>query len=285
VVDDSQQGLYFKVSMPSSPRGLIDLNARKPERMRVKQAGLAVDLEAITLLADGRVAMLSERLRSLVTEDGIVAEYDSTFAEIAKRGLEGVASRPLNNQASRVAVVWEGGYPDLLSLPEMMKGRAGGRALRPVVLIHDIPKNGKVGRVQRSTVPSFQLDVPQPAGQEPRAQRFRAPDLVWTRLEPKGEWGVMVLLSGQNGAPPIRYSYHWLQRFDLQGKRVGAPLDLRPMLPEHVRESNWEGLCWWEEGQTLMMVNEADEKVGAHAFLIDLPTEWRFGKPSGSARQ
>jgi hypothetical protein len=109
--------------------------------------------------------------------------------------------------------------------------------------------------------------------------------LAWTRNERTGEWGLIVLLSGQNGAPPIRYSYHWLQRFDLQGKRVGAPLDLRPMLPEHVRESNWEGLCWWEEGQTLMMVNEADETAGAHAFLIELPAEWRFGKTPGTARQ
>jgi hypothetical protein len=251
----------------------------------VRQAALAVDLESIDILADGRVALLSERLRSVVAEDGVIAEYDSSFAEVGKRGLEGVASRAIEAGASRVAIVWEGGYPDLLSLPEMMKRRAGGRPLLPVVMVHDVPPEGRLGRVARDKVQNFPLDVPRPAGSEPRAQRFRAPDIAWTRLAPNGDWGLMVLLSSQNGQPPIRYGNLWLQRFNLQGKRIGEPFDLRTVLPENVREANWEGLCWWEEGRSVALVHEADDKLPAHAFVVQIPPGWRFGNRAESARQ
>ena len=271
VVDDSQQGLYFRVPLSKDARGLIDLNARKPERVRLRQAALAVDLESIDVLADGRVALLSERLRSLVSDGGVIVEYDSGLAEVGKRGLEGVSARPIGDGASRVAVVWEGGYPDQPSLPEMLKSRSGGWALSPLVLIHDIPRAAKIGRLPRaSTLRSFQLDVPSPAGRERRPQRFRAPDLTWIRL--KGdEWGLLVLLSAQNsGSAPVSYGPIWLQRFDLNGQPVGKHLDLRPMLPASVRSANWEGLAWWEEGRSLVMVHEADAEHRAHGFIIDL---------------
>src|SRR5688500_217925 len=165
VVDDSQQGLYFGVPLSKDARGLIDLNARKPERVQLRQAALAVDLASLDMLADGRVALLSERRRSLVSDGGVIVEYDSGLAEVGKRGLEGVSVRPMGNGASRVAVVWEGGYPDQPSLPEMLKGRAGGQALFPLVLVHDIPRAAKIGRLPRaSTLRSFQLAVPSPVG-------------------------------------------------------------------------------------------------------------------------
>jgi hypothetical protein len=285
VVDDSQRGIYFRVPIPPAQRGLIDLNARNPELVKVRQAGLAVDLESIAVLADGRVALLSERLRSLVAQDGVIAEYDSTFAEVGKRGLEGVAGRALENGASRVAVVWEGGYPDFPSLPDMMKGRAGGRSLAPIILVHDIPRNARSGRVPRDAASSFTLEVQRPSGSEPRAQRFRVPDIAWTRLGPSGDYGILALLSSQNGLPPLRYGNLWLQRFDLQGRRSGPHFDLRTVLPENVRAANWEGLCWWEEGQSIALVNEAEGPLGAHAFILDLPQDWRFGIAAASARQ
>ncbi|MBM3797444.1 MAG: hypothetical protein FJW31_26115, partial [Acidobacteria bacterium] len=77
VVDDSDIGAYFRVPLPKAPPPLLDLNALRPNRVELKNRGLGVDLESIGMLADGRVVALSERLRLLVSNSGIVAEYDS----------------------------------------------------------------------------------------------------------------------------------------------------------------------------------------------------------------
>ena len=278
IVDDSEIGAYFKVTIGKLPGPLFDLNKLKPQRIALRDRGLGVDIESIGVMADGRVALLSERLRSLVSDSGIIAEYDSELAEMGKRGLEGLAIRPLPAGASRVAVVWEGGYPDFGRLPR----RAGaGHAWLPLIVVHDVPRNGHVGRVRlKDAIASIELSVPRPAGEEPAAQRFRAPDLVWTKLgspQTDGEdWGFIVLLSSQNGLPQPSFTYKWLQRFDMEGRPVGQPFDLANRLPPALAGVNWEGLDWFEQGRKLVLVHEGDSKVQPHAFVVDLPPGWQF---------
>ncbi len=277
IVDDSDVGAYFKVTIGKLPGPLFDLNSLKPQRVMLKQSGLGVDLESIGVLADGRIVLLSERLRSLVCSDGIVAEYDSELAEMGRRGLEGLAIRPLPKGASRVAVVWEGGYPDFGQLP---RRRASTRnAWLPLIVVHDIPRDGRVGRVKlHGASAAIEVAVPRPPGNEPEAQRFRAPDLVWTRLPNKSGgdgWGFILLLSSQNGLSKPTFTYKWLQRFDMDGRPVGEPLDLAKYFPPELAGANWEGLAWYEPGRKLVLVHEEDPKARAHAFIMELPQGWQ----------
>jgi hypothetical protein len=250
----------------------------KPQRVTLKHRGLGVDIESVDILADGRIGLLSERLRSLISDDGIVAEYDSELAEIGRRGLEGLAVRPLPGETSRVAVVWEGGYPDFGQMPKRASGR---NAWLPLIVVHDVPRNRNVGRVRlQDALAAIELTVPRPAGEEPTAQRFRAPDLVWTRLpQPSASgdgWGFIVLLSSQNGLPHQGYAYKWLLRFDMDGRPVGDPLDLAKYFPPNLAGVNWEGLAWFEPGRKLVLVHEDDPTARAHAFVMELPQNWQF---------
>jgi len=279
IVDDSDVGAYFRVAIGRLPGPLFDLNNLRPQRILLKNRGLGVDLESIGILADGRVALLSERLRSLVSDEGIIAEYDSELAEMGRRGLEGLAIRPLPNGASRVAVAWEGGYPDFGLLPRRASARS---AWLPLILVHDVPRNARVGRVGlKDAAASIELTVPRPPGIEPEAQRFRAPDLVWTRLPAKQSgdgWGFIVLLSSQNGSANPTFGLKWLQRFDMEGQPVGEPLDLLKYLSRDLAGVNWEGLGWWEPGKKVVLVHEDDPHHRAHAFILELPADWQFPK-------
>ena len=274
IADDSTVGRYFRLRLPRNASGLIVLNDLDPQAVRLKQATLAIDLESIGVLADGRIVALSERLRSLVDDGGIVAEYDSLFSEVGKRGLEGLAIRPLAKQASRIAVMWEGGYPETSSLPARLRAVRAPQPLLPLVLVHDLAAHGRAGRLKlANAVSTVELDVPHLPGEEPAAQRFRAPDLVWTRL---GEaWGFLVLITSQNAGPNPTYQYHWLQRFTLDGKRYGEPLDLAKLAPAAHAAANWEGLCWLEAGRKLIVVHEAGAKLPAAAFVLELPQAWQ----------
>jgi hypothetical protein len=274
IADDSTVGQYFRVTLPRVPKPLMILNELDPQPVRLKQASLAIDLEGIEVLADGRVAVLSERLRSLVDHDGIIAEYDSLFSEVGKRGLEGVAVRPIAKQASRIAVLWEGGFPDQRSLPGRLRPTQAPQSLLPLVLVHDLPARGRVGRLRMAdAVSTVELDVPHLSGEGPSVQRFRAPDLVWTRIGTG--WGFIVLISSQSAAERPTYAYHWLQRFSLDGKRVGDPLDLTLRISGEHKGANWEGVCWFEPGKSLVLVHESDAKLPAAAFVLELPREWQ----------
>jgi hypothetical protein len=61
------------------------LNQAGVQRVSLANAPLAADLEGLDRLADGRLVFLSERLRSLVGENSLIAEYDSFFGEFANR--------------------------------------------------------------------------------------------------------------------------------------------------------------------------------------------------------
>jgi hypothetical protein len=274
IADDSTVGQYFRVTLPREPKPLMLLNELGPQPVRLKQATLAIDLEGIDILADGRVVVLSERLRSLVDHEGIVAEYDSLFSEVGKRGLEGVASRTIAKGASRVAVLWEGGIPEQRSLPGNLRRPSTPQPLLPLILVHDVPARGRVGRLRLvDAVSTEELDVPVLSGSGLSAQRFRAPDLVWTRRG--SEWGFIVLLSSQNATDKPTYANHWLQRFDLRGQRVGQHLDLTLHVPGEHKGANWEGVCWFERGKSLVLVHEAGPKAPAAAYILQLPEDWQ----------
>jgi len=277
LVDDAEVGAYFRVRIADEARRLIAINEAKPERMRLRRSALAVDLESVALLADGRVALLSERLRSLVGNEGILVEYDSQLAEVAQRGLEGLAVRPLEKGASQVAVLWEGGYPAPPAIPKLIQRPGVAVSSLPVVVAHELAAKARLGRLRwGSGVIATTLQVPVPEGAEPEAQRFRAPDLAWCRM-PDGRWGFLVLLSSQNGVAAPEFRHRWLLRFDETGKAVGEPMDLAPHMPEELRPANWEGLDWFEPGRSVVLVNEGDGKVQPHALVVELPEGWRFG--------
>jgi len=279
VVDDSISGAYFSVSIAGEKGPLISLQGAQVRRIPLPASPLVSDFEGIDRLADGRLIFLSERLRSLFAEDGLVAEYDSLLGEFANRGLEGLAVRVLPGGVSRIAVLWEGGYPDFPSVPWSLRNTAGRQAMRPLVVVHDL--NSGIRGVElktRDAKLAFELEVPKPAGEEPEAQRFRAPDLVWTRSRNGSaeEWNFLVLITSQDSVERPQYHYHWLQRFDLQGRTIGEPLDLAQFLPEYVRDANWEGLSWFEPGKSLVLVHERSSRLPAHAFILNLPEDWQY---------
>jgi len=273
IADDSTSGEYFKLTLPVKPARFMLLNDLRPQRMPFRQAGLAIDLEAIGILNDGRTVALSERLRSLVGDAGIIAEYDSLLSEVGKRGLEGLAIRPRPNNGSRIAVLWEGGYPDQQSLPGQL--RRERTPLVPLVLVHDLPAKGRVGRVRLSdAVATLELQVPKPAGDGPTAQRFRAPDFIWAKIG--ADWGFLALISSQDAADKPTFQHHWLQRFDMQGRPAGDPLDISAQAPAAHRDANWEGLSWFEPGKSVIVVHESGLKLEPAALVIELPQAWRF---------
>ena len=187
--------------------------------------------------------------------------------------------RPLPGGVSRIAVVWEGGYLDYDSVPWSLRGTAGRQAMRPLVVVHDLnPGVRGVELKMKDAKLAIELEVPKPAGEEPLAQRFRAPDLVWTRSQngSTDAWIFLVLIVSQDSVERPQYLYHWLQRFDLSGKPVGEPLDLAQFLPAEISHANWEGLSWFEPGKSLVLVHEGNHRQPAHAFILHLPDDWRY---------
>jgi len=280
VVDDSVGGVCFRLRLPADPKGVMSLNAMGPQRVRLAGGRLAIDLEGIDFLADGRLAVVSERTRTLIGEEDTIAEYDQPFSEFAKRGLEGVSARPIGDETSRIAVVWEGGYPDPPSVPIPLRRWVGRKALNPMLFIHDLKRGVKDARVRLTDGMFAEVQVPRPPGAEPQAQRFRASDLTWTRL-PGDQWGLILLISSQNSALKPLYQFHWLQRFTVQGKPIGAPVDIDKLTPASSRGANWEGVAWFEPGRRVIIVHEAEPNLEAHAMVIDLPADWQFGGDAG----
>ncbi len=278
IVDDSAPNAYFRVRIPADAGPVIALNDHHPERISFPILTF-VDLESIDQLADGRLVVLSERMRGLVGRDGPIVEYDYPLAEVARRGLEGIAVRPLPNATSRVAVIWEGGYPDRGSLHPDLEVRAGLEPFAPIIFVHDIPAGSNPGRVRwRDGLHRVILDVPLPTGAVPAAQRFRAPDLAWYRWpdQREDEWGFLVLLGSQSAVAPPEFLHHVIQRFDMTGKPVGDPLDIASVAPPEIGHANWEGLAWRETGKSVILVHEGRGELQAHALVVELPAEWQY---------
>jgi hypothetical protein len=252
----------------------IALDPQRLEEIRWPDTESLQDLEAVGQLADGRMVVLSEDQAAIADQKGPVVSYGSSMQEVGGRGLEGLAVRALADGTSRIAVLWEGGYPG---------GAAPTAAFRPALQVYDLP-SGKKDRTLTAAEAMLrvELETPLPAGTEPWAQRFRAPDLVWYRFpgpdgsdSEDGVWGFLVLLSSgwgqrpeagsaaecdesEDGAPR-RYCHKWVQRFTVDGQPFGEPWDIEPQLPDDVRFSNVEGMGWFESGESVVLVY--DERV------------------------
>ncbi|TLU66146.1 hypothetical protein FE810_05345 [Thalassotalea litorea] len=277
IVADGDLGNYYEYDITDlRSRHIVFSEAGRLHSKQIIEAKLHVDFESIDVLADGEVIVLSERLRSLVSDKGTIISYPSRFGEYAQAGLEGLASRPTPGERGSydIAVLWEGGYPIARFLPAEIAPPT--RALRPVVILHTLV-NGVVPKPSKEVVLNTDslskwVDQKEPKGQEPHAFRFRAPDLVWHRD------GFIVLLSSvrmPSSDDSNRYGPAVLQRFDLSGEPIGQPFELAPQLKslKVPVNKNWEGLAWYEPGKTLMLVND-DDRNDAHVPLIDIPLGW-----------
>jgi hypothetical protein len=282
IVDDEVPSTYFRFRLQSTPPQLLFLEPASLERTDWPQRGLALDLESIDVLADGRVVALSERLRALVDQDGLVVQYAAPLSEIGERGLEGLAVAPLEHGASRIAVLWEGGYPEEQELSPELRSQIASHAFRPIVQVHRLEAGARGVHVKPGDGSGLiALDVPSPRPQEADGQRFRAPDLVWcdsgSREGGLSKAGFIVLLSSQNAAPARRYEHHWLQRFAATGRIIDESFDLDAALPEDLRGLNWEGLSWFENGKSLITVCERSPRGYPVAFVVTLPAAWHCG--------
>jgi len=316
IVGDDADGHFFTIDLEGQKGPIIIIDPMKVRQMPMPHAELARDLEAIDDLADGRLAILSEQLRSLIARKNlntpyysVIAEYDKTLTEFGHRGLEGLAAKPLGGGGSRLAVLWEGGYPIFRDVPGQFHEMLGSTALKPVVVVHDI-ENGNVARDVLNPLYYFLLNVPEPEGKEPLAQRFRATDLVWHRPE-EGDEEIIVLMASENAPPhgssaPREYKLKWLQRFNLQGEPMGMPLDMmevtqrifsrineevvrghNPQVARHLQNIvsllkqgdwenvNWEGLDWFEEGESLITIYDKKPIDPPCALVIQIPQEWK----------
>ncbi len=285
IVGDKTPGAYFTYPLAKTQEPLITLDPALQTQIQLPEGAVAVDLEGIAVLVDGRVVVLSERLRALVGVEGIIAEYGTPLTEFGNRGLEGVAVSPDDHGGSRVAVLWEGGYPDYDQVPEELRRIVGRTPLRPVIWVHTIGRGEAKLHVWSSSVHSIELQVPVPDQTDPpNGQRFRAPDLVWHRWKSQSqdELGFIVLLSSENSPSNRKREfrrYQWLQRFTLDGKAYGEPLDLATLLPEDLRDRNWEGLGWQVPNEKLIIVHDAPPYGVPSAYVLVIPNTWRYRDP------
>lgn len=238
---------------------------------------LAIDLEGIALLAPGRPVLVSERTHTLITRGKWLADYPDVFDEIGNRGLEGVAVRRASDTTLQIAALWEGGFLDKRRLPlELQADSVVNRSLKPLLCIHTIPADSSRWREPVNACPRganvLELELP-PAPDT--MQRFRAADLIWL---PDGK-GFLVLLTSQNTttAPDVLYKYKWVQRYDLEGHPVGAhEVDLcSAAIPIELRvegTGNVEGIGWFEEGKSIIIVSDYDE--GAPVAILSLAGPW-----------
>src|SRR5438034_8562674 len=104
---------------------LIRLPPDKVVRHELGGTPLAIDFESLDVLADGRVVALSERLRSLIGDKGLVLQYDDPLSELGERGLEGLAVRPGLDGSSEIAVLWEGGWIEDGEVQAQVRRRLG----------------------------------------------------------------------------------------------------------------------------------------------------------------
>lgn len=298
VVGDEEPGTYYTMPVTGNEMGFLPLTPAKLTRHHLLSGLAAFDLESIDVLADGRVVVLSERFPGLFDEKGLVVQYPQRLLSFGGRGPEGVAVRPLDDGSSRVAVLWEGGYPEPgLIPPELKADECFRHALHPRVFVHRLPRGAESYALTKDDVEAeVELEPLLPPGKEPFVQRYRGTDLVWRELDVHGkkQWGWIVLLtSGWAEKPqpgsieecrktdhgePLRWCGRFLQRFTMDGHPFGEPFDLDEVLPNSVSTANWEGLGWFVPGEKLVLVYDeplAERRFDPQqAFVIDLPAGW-----------
>ncbi|MBD3298435.1 MAG: hypothetical protein GF341_07265 [candidate division Zixibacteria bacterium] len=315
LVGDDNPGRLFKLPIPDTT---VRVFAPDPDHLievPLPGAELAVDLEAIDVLADGRIVVLSEDLTALVGPlssdndvNGLIARYPPAMNEFGNRGVEGLAVRSANG-GSEVAVLWEGGYGYLPLIPFELQPPIGHEPLKPVVIIHPIPNDSTVGWVSHDNR-LITLNPPEPPGEVPDALRYRGADLVWHQWQDADSTvdGFIVVIAASN-SPKDNSPTHLtgeLQRFDLHGEPVGDPIDLHAealrllndavlnqddrlpdSLAEHMQtvhemfaardeySANFEGLGWSRPGEQLVVVFDGYPTEPTLVFFIDVPEAWK----------
>lgn len=338
IVGDDQDGVYFELPLGTFKGPVIPIDPAHVREVRMPGAELAMDLESIDVLADGRIVVLSEQLRSLIGKGspggdryGIIAEYGKVFTEFGNRGLEGLAVAKKDGGNSRVAVLWEGGYPEYEDVPQQLREVVSRMPLAPVIVVHDVAAGDVAGTV-RAPLSTIVLQMPAPPGAPTSRRRFRGTDLVWHRWQDREVGGrlvegFIVLMSSEEPPPDasdevVRYELKLLQRFGFDGRPRGEPLSINELCraalealdrrqgqapdqgPEqaldtaafegmsgkssaHLREIadllargsweniNWEGLGWYEEGESLVAIYDGVPLDPPFAFVFDIPPDWK----------
>jgi hypothetical protein len=282
IVSDAAPGAYFSFDVSGERGPLIRLSPEKVIRHEFPGMTLAVDFESVDVLADERIVGLSERLRSLIGESGLVLQYDDPLSELGERGLEGLAVQPGPDGVSKVAVLWEGGWIEDGDVQPQVRRRLDAPLL-PIVVTHAIkPNQTGVKLMIEDDRELVELKVRQPDQYKERLES-RAPDLVWHQWRGdngKSELGFIVLLNSWMPSEK-KFGPRWLQRFDSAGNQVGSALDLdeeanKLLGDDRVRDANWEGLGWYETGKRLVLVHDVPNKIDdiPVALVVDLPSSW-----------
>ena len=141
IVSDSDPGAYYSFPLTGAEGPVIEMPANSVTRHHLTGNELGVDLEAIDVLADGRIVALSERLRSILSDKGVVFQYDDPLSELGERGLEGLAVRKHGGGGSEVAVLWDGGYIEDSEVLWQVRDRLHGWPVLPVILTHVVEPN------------------------------------------------------------------------------------------------------------------------------------------------
>ena len=94
IVSDAAPGAYYTFDVSGERGPLIRLLPDKVVRHELGTT-LAIDFESVDVLADERVVGLSERLRSLIGEGGLVLQYRRSVVRVgrARTGRTGGSSR------------------------------------------------------------------------------------------------------------------------------------------------------------------------------------------------
>lgn len=273
IVGDESPGTAYIYKLPDDLRPrtgpLLHQFSIDSDVHREVGGALAIDLESVEVLPNGKIVAISERLHALVGDSRILVEYPDLMGEIGGKGLEGLAI----SLSGKVAALWEGGYFEPNKLPPAA-GCSWTCPMKPLLCIHELPSGTGVIRPNNADVVA--LNVPSPPD---LTQSFRAPDLVWA-----SEDELIVLLSSTDAANK-EFRFKWLQRFTSKGHPIGQPLNLcaKGYLPQGLRNgrySNFEGLAWFEEGESLVLINDHDDPTRpATAVVLDI-TPWPSTDPS-----
>jgi len=253
IVGDESPGDIFEQKITTTdyshittPR-LDNILADKATKRNIA-GNMAMDLEGVAISSDGEIVLLSERLNALLTKDTvIIAEYPDQLTEVAARGLEGLAI----SSKDSVLAMWEGGHFVPKKNPSKVKSAHGSITgpMNPLFCIHHLNNSKPCAKGVGIKV----LEVPQP---QLNNQAFRAPDVIWS----SDEESIIVLLSSTD-ATDREFGYKWLQRFTKKGIPISDPLNLcdTGYLPKKLRSdsfSNFEGLAWFERGESIMLIND-----------------------------
>lgn len=261
IVSDNSPGALFRY--PLTTEGYSTNSGPRLAKIEIKNTlyekyltGKAKDLEGIGMLPNGELAFLSEDAAALFTRKGLLAQYPASMAEVAGRGLEGLAI----NSEGKIAALWEGGYysPDTIDYTKNFSDKAQ----KPRLCVHTLP-DALASPVCQNDV--ITLNVPLAPDTK---QAFRAPELIW---DTQGQ-GFIVLLSSQNAADN-NFKYKWLQKFSSNGEPIGEPLNLcaKGYLPKKLRskQGNYEGMAWFEAGKSVLIINDTNKIATAVVLSIE----------------